>query len=368
MTTQPGAVRTIITAAVTILFVLGGLLAARLVLRWWQTSRLIVPPHLLVESPRETQVSGLEVPCWSCPSAGDWPIEFRTDLDLIAPLGNGPGNAADFFALFEKERGPRAGDAEALMSRRFETEGDFGLIVAGDDELLVEAEPWIDQASMSFYPEIFPMEGVDTRITNLLFVLTFARSWTARGVAAENPEEGLEDCRRAIRLGRLLRQEDVTVIQDLVGLACIHIGTRGVYGIAQNESDLELSLLASIVLGEVAPQRFMTMEKISALDLEPYMRWDSSGAYRLEMPDSFLETIVTRSETLTERRFFGEIILPCHVIAHLGTPEQQHRAGEILTRLAADEDPIIADLARWALDNPVTDGMVAGYYPHPSKR
>ncbi|MEX1308981.1 MAG: hypothetical protein AB1Z65_01040, partial [Candidatus Sulfomarinibacteraceae bacterium] len=108
MNNEPTPVRTIIIAAVTILLVLGGLLAARLVLRWWQTSRLVVPPHHRVEAPRETPASDLEVPCWSCPSAKQWPIRFQTDLDLIAPLGDGPGNAAEFFALFEKERGPRA--------------------------------------------------------------------------------------------------------------------------------------------------------------------------------------------------------------------------------------------------------------------
>lgn len=367
MSAQPGAIRNIITAAITIFLVLGGLLGARLVVRWWQTSRLVVPPHLRVESPRVAPAAELEIPCWSCPSAKTWPIRFRTDLDLIAPLGDDVGNAAEFFALFEKQRGPRAAEATAMMERRFEDPDDFGLIVAPDDPLLREAEPWVDQAVMRFYPEIFPMEGVSTRITNLLVMLTFARSWAARGVDAEDAAIGLEDCRRAIRLGRLLRQDDVVIINDLVGLACIHLGTRGVYRIAQREGDLELALLASIVLGEVAPQRFMSMEKISALDLEPYMRWDSAGAYRLEMPDVFLETVATVSETLTERRFFGEIILPCHVIAHLGTPEQQHRAREILTRLATDDDPIIADFAQWALVNPLTDGMVAGYYPHPAQ-
>ena len=368
MNTETNPVRTIIIAAVTILLVLGGLLAARLVLRWWQTSRLVVPPHLRVEAPRETRASDLEVPCWSCPSAKQWPVRFQTDLDLIAPLGDGPGNAAEFFALFEKERGSRAGDAEALMSRRFEADGDLGLIVAGDDELLLEAEPWIDQSTMSFYPDLFPMEGVDTRITNLLFMLTLARSWTARGVNAADPQEGLADCRRAIRLGRLLRQEDAVIINDLVGLASIHLGTRGIYRIAQREGDTELALLASVVLGEVAPQRLMTAERISALDLGPYMRRDSSGAYRLEMPDSFLETLAARSETFTERRFFGEIILTGSVIAELGTPDQKTQARGLLEELAANEDPIISDFARWALDNPPTDARLAEYYPHPMER
>lgn len=368
MKTEPNPVRTIITAAVTIVLVLGGLLGARLVVRWWQTSRLVVPPHFRVESPRATTASDLEVPCWSCPSAKTWPVRFQTDLDLIAPLGDGIGNAAEFFALFEKDRGPRARDAEDLMSRRFEAEGDLGQIVAGDDELLLEAEPWVDQSTMSFYPGIFPVEGVETRISNLLFALTLARSWTARGVAAEDSLVGLEDCRRAIRLGRLLRQEDVVIINDLVGLACIHVGTRGVYRIAQRDGDPELALLASVVLGELAPQRFMTMEKISAFDLTPYIRRAPSGAHRLDMPDSQFEAAMATVEGLTERRFFGEVILSANVILHLGTPEQQIRIRTLLEDLASGDDPITADFAEWALDNPPTDERLAEFYPHPMDR
>jgi hypothetical protein len=295
-------------------------------------------------------------------------VRFQTDLDLIAPLGDGAGNAAEFFALFEKQRGPRAAEAEALMARRFEADNELGMIVAGDDELLVEAEPWVDQARMSFYPNIFPMEGVETRITNLLFALTLARSWTARGVDAHDPEQGLEDCRRAIRLGRLLRQEDVVIINDLVGLACIHLGSRGVYRIAQRTGDLGLALLASVVLGEVAPQRMTTAEKISAFDLAPYLRREPSGRHRLDLPDEHLEAVVEASESLTERRFFGELILTSNVVLYLGTPAQQASVRMVLTGLATGDDPIIADFAQWALDTRPTDEQLAGYYPHPGNR
>ena len=88
MKTEPNPVRTIITVAVTIVLVLGGLLGARLVLRWWQTSRLTLPPNTLPATPRDVQTADLEVPCWSCPSAKTWPVRFQTDLDLIAPLGD----------------------------------------------------------------------------------------------------------------------------------------------------------------------------------------------------------------------------------------------------------------------------------------
>lgn len=368
MSIEPKPARTLVTAAFTILVVFGGLLGARAVVRWANADVPAPPAASSVEDPSASDAGDLEVPCWSCPSAKSWPVRFQTDLDLLAPLGDGPGNAAEFFAAFEKNRGPRDAEARAFRERQIQRDDDLGMVVAGDDTLLLEAEPWVDQATMRFYSDIFPLEGVDTRITNLLVMLTMARSWTARGVDAEDPETGLEDCRRAIRLGRLLRQDDVTVINDLVGLACIHLGTRGVYRIAQRQDDTELALLASVVIGEVAPQRLMTATKITAVDLAPYLRREPSGAYRLEMPDSHLDAITDMAESLSERRFYGEVILTGNVILHLGTTEQQRRVRELLEDLASGDVPMTATFAQWALDNPPTDEELAEFYPHPRER
>lgn len=354
--------RVVLGAAVIV--VVAGLLGARLLARPSQRVA-IEPPTGEVAEPAALRPAELEVPCWSCPSAKTWPVRFRTDLDLLAPLGDGPANAAEWFAAFEKERGPRAGEAAAMMERRTLHDSDLGMVVAPDDPLLLEAEPWVDQSTMRFYPDVFPMEGVATRITNLLAAITFARSWTARGVDAADPDRGLEDCRRAIRLGRLLRQEDAVIISDLVGLACIHIGTRGVYRIAQREGDLGLALLASVVLGEIAPQRALTAERISAFDLAPYLHRDDAGLYRLELPDRWLDQALETAATLTERRFFGEAILSGNVVLHLGTPEQQDRVRGWLEGLAADDDAIVADFAQWALDHPPADDELAELYPHP---
>jgi hypothetical protein len=301
-------------------------------------------------APRPVRITDLEIPHWSHQNAKEWPVQFRTDLDLLAPLGNGGRNAGDWYVDFRTPDGPRFEEARAMMERREEREGDFGPVLPVDDPLLLEAEPWCDQAAMSFYPQLLKPEGWYTQIPNLLVPLTFARSWVARGVESPDPERGLEDCRRAIRLGRLLRQEDTVIISDLVGLACIRMGAQGIFDIAVRQGDAELALLASIVIGEVAPQRLLTSERITRSWDESYTREDESGRVVLEIPDAKLETIMDMARNQPDRRFRIEAILELNIVRFLGTDSQQERVVSFMTELSALEDPILSESARWSLD------------------
>jgi hypothetical protein len=344
-TSRSRILQTVAAAAVIVL--LGGLLVVRLMAR---DGGVVVPPHGDVPAPAAFTLSSLEVPCWSCPGAANWKIRFRTDLDLLAPLGDGPANAATFFVQFEKTNGPRAAEAAAFMARRAAPVGvgDFnvGDVVPPDDPLLLEAEPWVDQATMRFYPDLLPINGANTPVPNLLFMIALARSWTARGVAAADTAAGLDDCRRAIRIGRLLRQEDAVMINDLVGLACIHIGTRGVYEIAQHTGDARLALLASVVIGEVAPQRMYTSQRITSVSLTPFLAKSSSGAYTLSVPDARLDTIVEMATKCPDRRFKGEALLNLRVVETYGTPPQQERARKAIDGVIAGGAPVMSQLAR----------------------
>jgi len=355
--------KTNVLIAAAVIVVLAGLLGARILARSASNANAApVPPPTssVVPAPAPSVVGDLEIPCWSCPSsAKQWPVRFQTDLDLLAPLGTGGENAGIWFKDFSKPDGPRFDEAVAFMGRRFDHDGDMGKIVAGDDSLLLEAEPWCDQAKMFYYPDIFPLEGWQTKIPNLLVPLTFARSWVARGLADETPARGLEDCRRAIRLGRVLRQEDVVIINDLVGLACIHLGARGVYEIAMRTGDLELALLASIVVGEVAPQRLTTVERVGDFDLAPYLAPGQDGVYRLDLPDERLAAMIGQIGSGVDRRFLGEAVIFANVVLFHGTAAQGDRIREVLDRLAASEDPINADLARRALDTPPDPELLA---------
>jgi hypothetical protein len=241
-----------------------------------------------------------------------------------------------------------------MMERKEDRGGNRAGVLPADDPLLLEAELWSDQAEMHFYPELLKLSGWYTQLPNLLVPLTFARSWMARGLESSNPEMGMEDCRRAIRLGRLLRQDDTVIISDLVGLACIRMGAQGIFDIAVRQGDAELALLASIVIGEVAPQRLLTSERINRSWDNNYIRNDESGNMVVEIPDAKLETILETARNQPDRRFRMEAIIHLNAIRFLGTEPQQDRVVSLLTELSDLDDPVLSEFARYSLENEPT--------------
>ena len=350
-TGRSNAVRVVMAAAVAVL--LTGSLAARLMGRW-DGSRPTAP-FGVVPSPIEIALGGLEIPCWSCGESKEWAVRFRTDLDLLAPLGNGPANAADYFKDFTKPDGPRY--QEFVQARKEAVAGPdwLGDVLPPDHPLLTEAEPWADQATMRFYPEVYPLEGFRTRIPNLLHMLHLAKGWIARGMATEDMDAALEEFRRAIRLGRLLRQEDGVIISDLVGLACIRLGAEGIYRRSVAAGDLERAVIASVVVGEVAPQRLITSERITSAGVTASARIDDHGTVDLRLTEEFLERAIDVAFTGPDRRFRAEAIVMLHVVRHIGTPTHRERVLEVLDELASSPDAVIAEIAAWSRDTPLDD-------------
>ncbi|MBI5441312.1 MAG: hypothetical protein HY900_08895 [Deltaproteobacteria bacterium] len=315
-------------------------------------------PSASVPAPKAAALSSLEFPCWGCPEAEKWAVTFRTDLDLLAPLGNGPANAGLFFKDFAKPGGSRFAEATAAMERRVDGPPELGKLLPPDDPLLLEAEPWCDQATMRYYPDFFPLEGYDTQLPNLLVPLTLAKSWVARGLARKDPALAMDDFRRAIRLGRLFRQEDATIISDLVGLACIRHGAQGVYDFARRTGDAPLALVAATLLGEHAPQRLRTAERVTKAGLGPYLREDAGGDLTLRLPDSALQPIVDLATSDPERRFRGEGIVTLSVVGTLGTEPQKDTALATLRSLAESKDASVSALATWNLAHRPTKASV----------
>ena len=298
-------------------------------------------PAARVPAPEAVALAELNPPCWGCPEAEKWPVQYRTNLDLLAPLGNGAGNAALWLKDFAKPSGARFAEGETAMNRRAEKPD--GSVLPPDDPLVKEAEPWADQATMRFYPDVWAMEGFTTSIPNLLVAITIARSWVGRARLHPDTPEALEDCRRAIRWGRLLRQEDVTLIQDLVGNACIRSGAQGLYEIAARRGDAPLMLAAAMVLGEHAPQRSRMAEFATKMSVT------RPGDAGFHITDDLLSAILKVSKNDLNRRFRLEAITQLAVVRLKGSRSQRNKATTALVEIAASPDAFLRAQARWAL-------------------
>ncbi|MHB1046234.1 MAG: hypothetical protein ACYC4P_09485 [Thermoanaerobaculia bacterium] len=292
--------------------------------------------------PAPKAVGRLELPGGS-PATGH--VTFRNDLDVLAPLGDGPGNAALWFKDFTKGFGfARTDEADAAWKARVDGPADLGAdlakVLPPDHPLLREAEAWADQSTMRFHPEFFPSRGWTTPIPNLLLSLTFAKSWVARALSDPGAPTAADDCRRAIRWGRLLRQDDVTVIQDFIGLACIRIGAQGLYDLAARRGDLETMLAASVVVGEQVAQRLLTIQRLKTISLLP--------VEGLAVTDEKLGAMAEMAKARTDRRFRSEAILALATVRAKGMRHHRQRAQEILDSLAGEKDPVLAPVVAWA--------------------
>ncbi len=361
---QPSKRAGVVIAAAVVL-VLAGTLAARVVVSKRSRGSAPQAPAARVPAPPQLDLNALELPWWSFPQSAEGPVRFRIDLDLLAPLGDGPANAAEYFKGFNRPDGPRFDEAEAAMAARVEGPEWLGRVLPADHPLLEEAAPWCDQATMRFYPGVFDFAGSRTRIPNLDFMRVLAKSWVVRGLASEDPAAAAADFRRAIRLGRLLRQDDLVLLNDLIGLECIHVGARGMYELAVSKGDLELAVLAAFVIGEVAPQHLVTAQRVSSavLGRAARVRIDEAGAFYLVVDDRGLQEVIDMAADSPDRRFRAEALVVLGFVRHhAGTPEQRQRLLEVLDRLAASQDPLTAEIVRWWRDTPFDSEELARFF------
>ena len=328
--------------------------------RW--TEGMLEPA--VIPSAPPPNVQRLPFPPWGTTRRPQPSVRFHSDLDRIAPMGQGPHNAAVWFADFARQRGAREQELEASRQRREAATADLAsqsdLVRAilrdepraflPDDPLVLEAEAWTTQARMQFYEEVWPFEGADTQIPNLLMVLNLAKSWVARGNANDDLAAAMEDYRRAVRLGRLFRQEDVVLITDLVGLACIRLGLQGIYDRAITRGDSELALLVSVALSELAPMRAESSRRYDRVDLSQMLRSDWRGTRWIASEDR-LRDVVAIASTDEHRRFRMEAIMTLGGALHHGSRGAAGEARQALEALLEHGDPLTAKAARWSMDH-----------------
>ena len=337
------------------------LLATTLAVRVAAQSRSAGGPTGKVPAPNPIRLAELSSPyCWGCSWNEDAALEFQVDLDLLAPLGDGAANAAEWFADFAKGGARFEEGKPGYASRMIELtiDGDDWRVLPGDDPLLLEAEGWVDQATCSFYPEIWEVEGMDTSIPQLLMMLDLARAWTVRGKQAADPMAAAEDFRRVIRLGRLLRQDDVTLIQDLVAIACIRIGAEALYELARDQDDAATMLVSSLVMADKDAMRLFTARRITTFGRGLRVEDPQAPTLVPLYTTADVQAMIDLAREVAGRRFKMEGIISLNVVRYTGLPEQRELALAALEEFAASEDAIVAGLARRYLDVELDDAGV----------
>jgi hypothetical protein len=316
------------------------------------------PPDASVPEPRSVSLAEIPTPFrWARSWNQDAPLVFHVDLDLLAPLGDGEGNAAVWFRQFARDGARREKDSRPGYSSRIVKTSIGGRtyrVLPGDDPLLLEAEPWVDQATCRFYPEVWKVTGMDTRIPDLRLMLDLARSWVARGKLSGDPVAAREDFRRAIRLGRLLRQDDVTIIQDLVAVSCIGMGAEALFELAREEGDPAMMVATALVVSNDDAIRLMTAKRVSSFEPTYKVRADGSTEMSLTLTDDELESIIGRVRRASERRIRMEGLIALQAAKHLGSHSQRETAQEALEEFSSDPDDLLAGLARQFRDVTLT--------------
>ena len=321
-----------------------------------------VEPAAIGRVPEPKPLTLKEVPkprCWSCP-ANNWErIDFELDLDHLAPLGDGSSNAALWLAGFAKTGDPPE-PGRPYHVVQHEVGGTRKRGLAFDDPILAEAEAWVTQGTCRFYPDVWKLEGFATRIPNLLFALDVAKTWVLRGRQAEDRVAAVEDYRRAVRLGRLLYEEDATLIQHLVAIAIVRLGVEALHDEARAQGDVLTVAAAGTVLADVDAMRSRAAARVSRVtSVWEGVRTDFFGRLRMDATDEQVESALELVRKSKDPRFRFEALTTLRALLHYGSDEHAELARVALEEVAAESNAQLAEQARLALEQPFSDEELA---------
>lgn len=311
-------------------------------------------PPASIEEPRGLSLSELPDPFdWT---SFDWLADglgYKVDLDLLAPLGSGDGNLATWLVLFMDDGVLREEAIETLARASTVENGDLAgwSVLPFDDPILLKAEPWVDQQSCRFYPGELQFDSLFYQGPDLSLALSLGRTWIARGYQHFlDPPVAKADIRRALRLGRLLLQDDVTVSQNLVATELIRAGVKALYDLARREGDGFVAALAVLALADSAALRSETLKRsavatnVPAHVVEPPIIGRLTGPV-LDIRDFEVDDVVVLAGSYASRALRLEALAALYLIEHMGTRSQSERAAAALERLSADSDPLVATAA-----------------------
>jgi len=211
---------------------------------------------------------------------------------------------------------------------------------------------------MRFYPDVFRPEGLyRTKLPNLLMMMILARSWIDRGDSSEDVGAALEDYRRAVRLGRLLRQDDVYVGTDGIGLYCMRHALEPMARRLREAGEDRLADQALLALANVTAERVTHTRTNRSIDIGPYLRWSWFGS-QLELPEEKLDEIGRMATQHPERRFRRLATDQLCVVYWIGDDDQKAGARDWMDQVAASGDPILAKDAE-CREDPLEADLIA---------
>ena len=113
---------------------------------------------------------------------------------------------------------------------------------------------------------------------------------------------------------------------------------------------LRMWSISFTLCGTVAPQRLLTSERATRVELKPFASLDTNGTLLIRPPDSLITTAEQMARTDPDRRFRCESMRGLSVIRIFGAPEQQQRVSAFFDELAAHPDEMTALCASWGRD------------------
>lgn len=283
-------------------------------------------------------------------------LEFGLDLDYLAPLGKGTTNAAVWLSQFSKGVGAREGELKEILKDRisFKYGKKEWKILPGDHPHLGEAEPWTEQAECRFFKKIWSPQSHEHNMPNLFHALMIGKSYVARGLNETDPAKAAEDFRRVIRLGRLLRQDDITVIHDLMAVYLIRLGAEAHYVSARQHGDTETMLLCALIINDANSIRFISSKRNEILGTVSQQISSKMGSFRvfaskMDFEDDVIKEIISGTHVAYERRFRLEFMDTLWDVMHTGEASQKKLAKEALELLTEDSDAVVVARAKWLL-------------------
>jgi hypothetical protein len=282
-------------------------------------------------------------------------LDFQVDLDLLAPLGTGQGNAAEYFVRFAAG-GDRAADWNDATKRMVPWQhGEKSEhVLPAADPILKEAEPWIDQARCLFYTDVLPFNGLRTRMPNLAHAVGLGQAWRARAGSQRSPEAARDDLRRVIRLGRLFLQDDVSLGQDLAGWALVRMGAEGFYELGRKDGDAVLVALATMVMGDADVMR-LEVSRAGSLGAElrrSMTRIQQAPGWVIRANDAAVNKVGMRSQSQQRQAIRCDALTSAFLIMNLGNDNQKKQARQVLERATGDRSATVVLLAKHLLAHP----------------